>query len=1082
MGFLGIGATLSFFVRTSDEILYDGLQLIDDTRKERKIPWWQKDYDGNIIEEENIFPKLKCSVVEPRYIWSAVTICVLFRTPYLQELTKCLELSYHSAIASKVVEWETSRDVFLQSYGMSKEQQLLPSCFYQANRQELLSKFPPFHINMENLFCFLCIECPVPIPKLLHVTVTLQSPHISAQLEGICLPGAQPACPVEEMTVKFHPQDPSAFPRSPFSISKTLDLFGPRALIDVLCCILSEARILFHSTDLGKLSQITECFRTLMYPLTWTHVYLPVVPVQLLNLIEAPVPFILGTHSENIKHINSCYLSEVVVVDCDGGSLDRHGAVILRFPEKEDRWLIMALSHLQVHDDVKTTHRIQCCLPREDQTDDLRDIEIQVIIFDVLVQLLRYIPECLFYLNSACPIFNRPLFLSEYCVEDYRNMLELLTVTNAFHTLTETFQSESMKFFFDSVERLKACERNIAVQTMQENQSVPKISLEMSQVEMMKDGVEEILNDHACSLDEFPRSIRNDSSNISFKSPSQSLQRIFSFRTQNRASNGGIHATNQLEISSSSTPSLLQSLDSPPFLSKTGSVARSSNRRTSFTSAGINQGENDIVDIKSLSLNQTTPKSVISSPNIMEFRFNFLPKWAVNIFVENAAASQRMIYSIFDMVNYRLNQYIPYINSNSSNEPNNLEDNLINLRFLVPITVQCESETSYEQQDIDVADPSLPNDGETNKTTPEDHNLMSNNVKEHCANDEENSILAFFSKEIVLSCQSASKHWNIMRISEVINKDLDELIKIFRISPHSVIFDEAAISKSEVSAGISVPIDEHQADTSVPPSTPVGQRYIQRNLMSHALVNHHQYIQNSAFGHKSGFNQQQYGTRVDELIEQFLQKIITMYDLDDSFVDAALGQCQQSLRDASNRKGIVNILRQSRKQEMHGNKETNIYPLNSCAFQAFSKLFNMMLGICLEQEDFVTAFELLEVGGHYFRIIVNPFSDDGVQHVDYGFGGDEEEDSIEFLSEKVCHHPIFQTPALWKSIMHHRLPLNLLLSSTSSPSSKLTRGKEAPFNKTHSSKLNKMAMTAVMTEIRSILYMMLGMGVSIIHF
>jgi hypothetical protein len=69
-------------------------------------------------------------------------------------------------------------------------------------------------------------------------------------------------------------------------------------------------------------------------------------------------------------------------------------------------------------------------------------LQIQLLFFDVQsFNLLRYVPDCLFYLNSSSPVFNRALFISEYATEDIKAVLEQLTVTNSFHELTENIHT-----------------------------------------------------------------------------------------------------------------------------------------------------------------------------------------------------------------------------------------------------------------------------------------------------------------------------------------------------------------------------------------------------------------------------------------------------------------------------------------------------------------------------------------------------------------------------------------------------------------------------------------------------------------
>ncbi|KAJ1440798.1 hypothetical protein B484DRAFT_443259, partial [Ochromonadaceae sp. CCMP2298] len=243
-----------------------------------------------------------------------------------------------------------------------------------------------------------------------------------------------------------------------------------RVLIDVVCCVLSECRMLFHSCDLSLLPVICEGLRALIYPLQWTHVYLPVVPMHLLNVVEAPVPFMLGTHSSWLRFIQGEYMQDMVLVDCDTGALSMNGALAMELPIREDRWLmhsLRAILHgpLPCHDQRNTFNVYTLGLDPEasepDAPEALVDVntQVQLAFYDVLFQLLRYVPDCLFYLNPKCPVFNRPLFISDYATDEYRATLELLTVTNCFHVLTESIHTPSLAFFYKNILRLAEAEK-----------------------------------------------------------------------------------------------------------------------------------------------------------------------------------------------------------------------------------------------------------------------------------------------------------------------------------------------------------------------------------------------------------------------------------------------------------------------------------------------------------------------------------------------------------------------------------------------------------------------------------------------
>lgn len=39
---------------------------------------------------------------------------------------------------------------------------------------------------------------------------------------------------------------------------------------------------------------VAECMSSLLFPFTWQHVYVPILPPSLQHFLDAPVPFIMG--------------------------------------------------------------------------------------------------------------------------------------------------------------------------------------------------------------------------------------------------------------------------------------------------------------------------------------------------------------------------------------------------------------------------------------------------------------------------------------------------------------------------------------------------------------------------------------------------------------------------------------------------------------------------------------------------------------------------------------------------------------------------------------------------------------------
>lgn len=60
---------------------------------------------------------------------------------------------------------------------------------------------------------------------------------------------------------------------------------------------MTEHKILFHSKSYTRLTEGSRALTALMYPFKYTHVYIPLLPAALLEVISTPTPFVMGIHS-----------------------------------------------------------------------------------------------------------------------------------------------------------------------------------------------------------------------------------------------------------------------------------------------------------------------------------------------------------------------------------------------------------------------------------------------------------------------------------------------------------------------------------------------------------------------------------------------------------------------------------------------------------------------------------------------------------------------------------------------------------------------------------------------------------------
>ncbi|EPQ03827.1 DENN domain-containing protein 2D [Myotis brandtii] len=94
------------------------------------------------------------------------------------------------------------------------------------------------------------------------------------------------------------------------SFEQILQLFASAVL---------ERRIIFLADGLSTLSQCIHAAAALLYPFSWAHTYIPVVPESLLATVCCPTPFMVGVQMRFLQEVLDSPMEEVLLVNlCEG--------------------------------------------------------------------------------------------------------------------------------------------------------------------------------------------------------------------------------------------------------------------------------------------------------------------------------------------------------------------------------------------------------------------------------------------------------------------------------------------------------------------------------------------------------------------------------------------------------------------------------------------------------------------------------------------------------------------------------------------------------------------------------------------
>ncbi|XP_076011508.1 DENN domain-containing protein 5A isoform X4 [Genypterus blacodes] len=178
-----------------------------------------------------------------------------------------------------------------------------------------LQRFNSYDISRDTLYVSKCICLITPMAfaqgcrkvlQQLHQAVTSPQPpplplesYIYNILYEVPLPPSGRSLKFSGVYGPVVCQRPSTseLPLFDFAIGEVFHLLGVENVLQLFTCALLEMQILLYSQHYQRLMTVAESITALMFPYQWQHVYVPILPASLLHFLDAPVPYLMGLHS-----------------------------------------------------------------------------------------------------------------------------------------------------------------------------------------------------------------------------------------------------------------------------------------------------------------------------------------------------------------------------------------------------------------------------------------------------------------------------------------------------------------------------------------------------------------------------------------------------------------------------------------------------------------------------------------------------------------------------------------------------------------------------------------------------------------
>ncbi|XP_052899597.1 DENN domain-containing protein 1B-like isoform X3 [Anopheles moucheti] len=139
--------------------------------------------------------------------------------------------------------------------------------------------------------------------------------------KGVPEPGACLKLHYDRASQTFLFQRPQQFqlPSIPenHNLNQYYNFVEPKFMIGIFAAMLAERRIIFVSRRLDILSSCVQAANAFLYPMVWQHIFIPVLPMQMKDILAAPMPFLIGVPEAVYETLRREEIGDVVILNCD---------------------------------------------------------------------------------------------------------------------------------------------------------------------------------------------------------------------------------------------------------------------------------------------------------------------------------------------------------------------------------------------------------------------------------------------------------------------------------------------------------------------------------------------------------------------------------------------------------------------------------------------------------------------------------------------------------------------------------------------------------------------------------------------
>ena len=183
---------------------------------------------------------------------------------------------------------------------------------YAPKALVLLTHYPFFYLLqclLRQIYRLSLSSCPLPLERYLQNMMEVPLPPRG------CIEVS--FCSLADCSLLISRPPSNQLPMIDFSFRPLFGSLNVDNILLVFSFLMMEHKVCFASRNITLLTPVQESFLSLLFPLVWQGAYIPVLPAHMLDVLEAPVPLLVGIDSSRFPNYGKEYPEGCVTVDLD---------------------------------------------------------------------------------------------------------------------------------------------------------------------------------------------------------------------------------------------------------------------------------------------------------------------------------------------------------------------------------------------------------------------------------------------------------------------------------------------------------------------------------------------------------------------------------------------------------------------------------------------------------------------------------------------------------------------------------------------------------------------------------------------